>query len=138
MDTTDAYQRSTVKTLQVVAFSYVILLAPGDKGCIICIDLVLPMGWVDSTKFFCLFWRTLTDVTNTLVDTDLLFLSYGAISKIPATGLGAPHTPGSLTHIYCYMDDIISAVQGGPDCQHRVFQAQYVPSSGSSCQYWGG
>ena len=27
----------------------------------------------------------------------------------------------SLTHIYCYVDDIISAVQGGPEFQHRVF-----------------
>ena len=76
------------------------------------------MGWVESPKFFCTFSETLTDVANALVDTDLPVLSYVAISEIPATGTGDPHTPESLTHIDCYVDDVISAVQGGPDRQH--------------------
>ena len=79
------------------------------------------MEWVDSPKFFCTFSETLTGVANALVNTDLPVLSYGAISKIPDTGTGPPYTPESLTHIYCYMDDVISAVQGVPDCQHQVF-----------------
>ena len=83
------------------------------------------MGWIDSPKFFCAFLETLTDMENALVDTDLLVLSYGTISKIPATGPRPPHTPDSLTHIDCYMDDIISAVQGGPDRQHRVFDGTF-------------
>ena len=58
------------------------------------------MGWVDSPKFFCTFLRTLEDVANSLVDADLLVLSYSAISEIPATGPGPPHTPESLTNIY--------------------------------------
>ena len=62
--------------------------------------------------------ETPTDVANALVDTDLSVLSYGAISDILVTGLGAPHTPESLTHNDYYMDDIISAVQGGPNFQH--------------------
>ena len=63
----------------------------------------------------------LTDVTNALVDTDLPVPSYGAISKIPSTVMPPPHTPEILTHIYFYMDDVISAVQGVLDFQHRVF-----------------
>ena len=63
-----------------------------------------------------------TDVANSLVNTDLPVPSYDAISKIPATGPGTPHTLDSLTHTNCYMDDVISVVQGGPDCQHRVFE----------------
>ena len=51
-----------------------------------------------------------TDVANSLVNTDLPVLSYDAISKIPATGPGTPHTLESLTHTNCYMDDVISAV----------------------------
>ena len=58
---------------------------------------------------------------NALVETDLSVTSYSAISKILATGLGPPRTPDSLTHILCYIYDVISAVQGVPDCQHRVF-----------------
>ena len=94
---------------------YFIPLAPGYEGNIICIKLVLPMGWLDSPKFFCTFSETLTDVANTLVDTDLPVLSYDAISEIPSTGTGPLHTPESLTHIDCYMEDVISAVQRGPD-----------------------
>ena len=63
----------------------------------------------------------LTDVANALVDSELPVLAYGAISEIPSTGPGPPYTPESLTHIDCYMDDVISVVQGGPDRQHRVF-----------------
>ena len=104
--------------MQVGAFAYVVPSAPGYEGIIICIDLVFLMGWVDSPKFFCAFSETLTDVANALVNTDLPVPSYGAISDIPATGPGPPHTPESLTHIDFYMDDVISVVQVGPDCQH--------------------
>ena len=113
LDITNAYHRSTVIPFQVGTFTYVVPLAPEDKVCIICINLVLPMGWVDSPKFFCVFSETLTAMANDLVDTDLPVPSYGAISEIPETGPGPPHTPESLTHIYCYMDDVISAVQEG-------------------------
>ena len=102
-------------------FAYVIASAPGDEGVIVCIDLVLPMGWVDSPKFFYAFSETLTDVANALVNSELPVPSYGAISEIPATGPGPPHTPESLTHIYCYMGDVFSVVQGGPYGQHQVF-----------------
>ena len=114
LDVTDAYHRGTVKPVQVGAFAYVIPSAPGDEGIFICIGLVLPMGWVDSPNCFCAFLGTLTDVANALVNSELPVPSYGAISEIPATGPGPPHTPESLTHIYCYMDDIISTVQGVP------------------------
>ena len=70
--------------------------------------------------FLCVL-ETLTDVANALVDSELPVPSYGVISEVPSTGPGPPYTPESLTHIYCYMDDVISVVQGGPDCQHRVF-----------------
>ena len=122
LNVTDAYHRGTVNPAQLGVFAYVISSAPGDEGTIIYINPVLPMGGVDSPKFFCAFSETLTDVVNALVDTDLHVLSYDAISKIPATGPGPPHTPESLAHIDFYMDDIISAVQGGPYRQHRVFE----------------
>ena len=102
-------------------FAYVIPSAPGDKVYTVCIDLVLLMGWVDSPKFFCAFLETLTDVANALVDTDLPVPSYGAVYKIPVIRPGPLNTPESLTHIYLYMNDVISVVQGGPYCQRRVF-----------------
>ena len=76
------------------------------------------------TQVFCTFSETLTDVANALVDTDLPLPSYGAISEIPSTVPPPPSPPNtneSLTHMYCYIDNVISAVQVGPDIQHRVF-----------------
>ena len=99
LDIIYAYHRGTVKPPQVGSFTYAIPSSLGDQGCIIFIDLVLLMGWVESPKFFCAFSETLTDVTNALVDTDLPVLSYDAISEILATRPGPPHTPESLTHI---------------------------------------
>ena len=61
------------------------------------------------------------DVANALVNSDLPVPSYSMISKIPATRHVPPHTPESLTHIDCYMDEVILVVQGGPDCQYQVF-----------------
>ena len=115
LDIKDAYHCGTDTPLQVGAFAYVVPSSLGDEGCIICIDLVLSMGWVDSPKFFCMCLETLTDVANSLVDTDLLLPSYGAICNISATAPVYPHTLESLTHIDFYMDEIIPAVQGDPD-----------------------
>ena len=64
---------------------------------------------------------TLTDVANALIDTDLPVPAYGAISDLPSTGPVPPHTRRNLAHIDCYLNDIISVVQGGPERQHQVF-----------------
>ena len=121
MDTTIMYHRDTVMPLQVVAFAYVIPSASGGKGYIICINLVLPMGWVNSPIILCAFLEILIDVTNSLVDTDLLVLSYSKISDIPETRPGPLHTPHILTHINFCMYDVISEVHGDLYFQHRVF-----------------
>ena len=71
------------------------------------------MGCLDSPIFFCAFSETLTDVANALVDTDLPVPAYGDISALRATEPGPPHTTESRTHIDCYMDGVISVVQGG-------------------------
>ena len=137
LDVIYVYHPGTVNLSQVGTFSYVIPLAPGDKGCIICIYMVLTMGWVDSPKFFCAFLETLIDVANALVDTDLPVQSYGAISKIPVTGPGPPHTPDSLIYIDFYMSDVISTVRGGKISNTESLTARYVPSIGSSQHYRG-
>ena len=58
----------------------------------------------------------LTDVENSLVNTALPVPECGSITKVPAT-----EPLESLTHIDCYMDEVISAVQGGTEIQQRVF-----------------
>ena len=112
---TDAYHRVTLQLSQVGAFAYVVPLALDNDGITICINLVLAMGWVESPKFLRAFPDTLTEVSNALVDMDLLVPSYGAISDLPSTETGPTHTRRILSHIRFYMDDIISAVTGGPE-----------------------
>ena len=79
------------------------------------------MGWMDSRKYFCMFSETLTDVANAPVHTMLPVPGYEAISNFPETGPGPLYTLDSLTHIYCYMDDVITAFQGVPELQRQVF-----------------
>ena len=52
LNVTDAYHRSTLQPHQVGAFAYALPSVPEHYVIIICIDLVLPMGWVESPKFF--------------------------------------------------------------------------------------
>ena len=117
MSKLDAYHRGTLCPYQVGAFAYFVPSAPDNDGAIICIDLVLPILWVESPKFFCALSKTLTDVLNTLFDTALPVLEYGTIAEIPLL----PHVWERLSYIYYYMDDVISPVQGDPKRQHQAF-----------------
>ena len=79
---------------EVGAFTYVIPSAPYDNNIIICIDLVLLMGWVDPPKFFCALLETLTDVVNTLVDTRAAWISMHPINGRVHPGGDAAEGPG--------------------------------------------
>ena len=123
LDVVDAYHRGTLHPSQVGSFAYAIPSAANGNCIIVCANMVLPMRWGYLTKFFFLFSETITGVADSLVHTSFPVLCYGAISKIPDIGPGPPHTLDSLTHIDCYMDDVITAVQGVPEQQRQVFMA---------------
>ena len=59
-------------------------------------------------------------MANALVHMSLLVMGSGAIKKISETNSGPPHTLDSLTHIYCYIDDMITAVQSWLELQRQV------------------
>ena len=61
------------------------------------------------------------DVANALFDSALRVSEYGTIANIPATGPPPLNAWESLTHIDCYMNAVISAVQGEPGQQYQVF-----------------
>ena len=84
LDLTNAYHRGTIKPSQVGAFIYVVLLVPDDGVILMCIDLVLPMEWVDLPTLLCAFLETLTDGANVLFNADLSVPAYGAISVLLA------------------------------------------------------
>ena len=55
LDVTDTYHLGNLQPSQFGAFAYVAPLVPDDDVIIVCINLVFPMGWVESLKFFCTF-----------------------------------------------------------------------------------
>ena len=103
------------------AFFYVILYVVDYVSVIICTNTIILMVWMEYPNFFCYFLGTLTNVSNALVETYLQILWYRFISDIPNTGPDPPHTPDSLTHMYCYMGDVIMVVQVSPEIQSQVF-----------------
>ena len=96
---TYAYHQGMLRPYQVGAFAYVIPSAADNDCIIICIDMVLTMWWVASTKFLCALLETLTDVANDLVLTSIMVPGYDAIVKNLKIGPGPPYTLDSLTHI---------------------------------------
>ena len=60
-------------------------------------------------------------MANVLAHKYLTVTAYGAIVKIPETGPGPPHKLDILTHIDCYIYELITDVQGGRDRQREVF-----------------
>ena len=103
LNVTDAYHRSTLRPSQVGAFAYVVPSAPENDCITIFIDMVLPMVWVDATKFFCAFSETLIDVTNAQVDIEFPVQTYGGIAKLPSTGpLHLPHTRDPHSYLLLY------------------------------------
>ena len=61
------------------------------------------------------------DVYNAITNMLLLVPSYGAISNIPKTGTGLPHTLESLAHIDLCVDAVTTVLQIGPKWQRQVF-----------------
>ena len=133
LDVTDAYDRGTVKPAQVDAFAYVIPSEPGDKGIIICIGLVLLMGWVDSPKFFCTFWQTPWSTQTSLSRPT----TQSPRSQKPGQ---SPLTPriASPISIFIWMTPYQWCGGGGQIANTESLMAKSVPSSGSSRHYRGG
>ena len=59
--------------------------------------MVLLMGRLELSKFFCAFSDMMTEMVNALVDTELLVREYGFITKIPTTRLHPPPPPHTHT-----------------------------------------
>ena len=60
-------------------------------------------------------------MSNVLVHTLLPVPEYRVIYMISKTGPGLPYTLDGFNHIYCYMDDVITEVEGGPKRKLQVF-----------------
>ena len=105
----------------IVAFTYVVPKLPCDTTILLYIDLVLPMGWVNSPDMFCVASETVVDMTNGyILEPTSAFLIYPPTATKYST---APSPTVSSARLQCtevYMDDLLSATQGDRTQQQRV------------------
>ena len=102
-------------------FTYVVPPLPGDATTYLCVDLVLPMGWVNSPPFLCAASETAADLANVyLADGDATF------TEVPPTRGAYSTTPSPMASskrlqaVDMYMDDLMGATQGDPKKQRRA------------------
>ena len=76
-DISDAFHRCPLRAAHIRAFTYVVPPLPCDTTILLCIDLVLPMGWVSSPDIFCAASETVADMANGyILDPKSAFLIY--------------------------------------------------------------
>ena len=86
---------------------------PIDKTILLCIDLVLPTGWVNFPDMFCATSERVADMANGyILDPTSAFLIYPPTANQYST---APAPTASSARLQCtevYMDDLLSSTQG--------------------------
>ena len=122
-DISDAFHRCHIYPEDVGAFTYVVPLIPLDPEPLLCIDLVLPMSWVNSPDLFCATSETVTDEANITFLSDLT----PQLSYLPTAGLykafpAQPAGPSRLQYADVYMDDINCLTQGDQTQQRRLME----------------
>ena len=115
-DISDTYHCCPLRTPNVGAFAYVVPPIASDPDHLLCIDLVLPMGWVSSPDLFCTASETATDVINLYITEPttpyvLYFPSTGLYSVYPVEAA----SPARLQKVNVYMDDLNCITQGSPN-----------------------
>ena len=120
-DISDAFHRCPIRAEDVGAFSYVVPPIPSDTHPLLCIDLVLPMGWVNSPDLFCASSETVTDLANKAFHSDFdpsppYHPTAGLYQASPSPSAG----PNRLQYADVYMDDINCLTQGDTYQQKRV------------------
>ena len=63
-DISDAFHRCPLQASHIGAFNCVVPPLPSDTKILLCIDLVLPMGWVNSPDMFRAASETVADMEN--------------------------------------------------------------------------
>ena len=64
VDIRDAYMRVRIRLADIPKLAFVIPPVPGDAEPLIGFHLFLPMGYVESCPFFCIFPENITDLAN--------------------------------------------------------------------------
>ena len=120
-DISDAFHRCNLRPSDVGSFAYVVPALPSDPDVLICIDLVLPMGWVNSPDLFCSTSETVADIANQLLSQpETQTPIYGPTKDLYHTVTSPTASPSRLQYADVYVDDINCLAQGDAVQQQRV------------------
>ena len=93
---------------------------------LLCIDLVLHMGWVNSPDLFFPASDTIVDNTNAYaLDPTFTFAIYPPTAEVYHTSAAPPASPNRLQYANVYMDDLLCADKGGAAQQQRVLDLMF-------------
>ena len=103
-DIPDGFHRCVLWTSDVGSFTYVVPPILGDTEIYICVDLFLPLGWVNSPPLFCSTSETDADLANAyLANPEIPWRSYApkkAFIQQPPTTLLLPTAFKRLRYIW--------------------------------------
>ena len=109
-DISDVFHCCPLRAAHIGAFTYVVSPLPSDTPILPCINLVLPMVWVNSPDMFCAASETVADIANGyILDPTSDFQIYPPTSNKYST---APAPTASSARLQCteeYMDYLLSA-----------------------------
>ena len=119
----DAFHRCLLRPGDIGTFTYVVPPLPTDTSTLLCIDLFLPMSWVNSPDMFCAASEIVADVSNGyLIDPTSAFTIYpptaGTYSLAPSLTASAAR----IQYLDVYMDDLNCATQGDVGQQQRAYE----------------
>ena len=93
LDVSDAFHRCVLCPADVGTFSYVVPPLSSDTAIYLCVELVLPMGWVSSPPFF----YAASDTAEDLANTYLAYHCSPTLEYVPT--LGTCSTPPTLLQV---------------------------------------
>ena len=92
-----------------------------DPSVLICIDLVLPTGWVNSPDFFYSVSKTVANNANGYaLDPASTFVVYPPTVGVYNTVNGATASANHIQYVDVYVDDLLCAAQEHPTQQQRI------------------
>ena len=102
-------------------FTYVVPPLTVDPSSLLCINMVLPIGWVKSPNFFYDASERVAYNENVYaLDPGSTFVAYPPKYGAYKNNNGATASLNRLQYVDAYMDDLICAHQGDPNQQQRV------------------
>ena len=120
-DISNAFHQCPLRAAHIGAFTYVVPPLPSDTTILLFINLVLPMGWINSPDIFCAASETVAYMANGyILDPTSAFQIYPPAANKYYTEPAPIESSARLQCTEVYMDDLMSSTQVDMKQQQRV------------------